>query len=328
MKGNGRMGAGCAGLALALAGCAGTSPAATQAGSGTAAAEDGSVAIVATTSVLGDVVGRVVGDAASVETLMPPGSDPHSFEPSAQQLEALQDADLVVANGAGFEESLVGILETAESDGVPVFHATDHVELIAFEGDHGHEEEGEEHAEEAGSDDPHFFQDPSRMAEVVRALGADLAEASDALTPEEWTERADAYAAELDGLDRDIAEQMADIPADGRRLVTNHDAFGYFADRYDFEVVGTVIPGGTTLEDPSAADLEELAAAIQEEGVPAIFAENTATAALAEALSNEAGADVEVVELFSDSLGDEDSDGATYVDMLRTNAGRVADALG
>lgn len=110
--------------------------------------------------------------------------------------------------------------------------------------------------------------------------------------------------------------------------MTNHDAFAYLADRYDLAIVGTVIPGGTTLEDPSAADLEALAATIVDQGVPAIFAENTSAPALAQALADETGTDVEVVELFSDSLGEPGSEGATYADMLRVNAGRIAEALG
>jgi ABC-type Zn uptake system ZnuABC Zn-binding protein ZnuA len=317
-----------------------------------AAGEGGGGTVVVTTSVLGDVVANVVGDAAEVETIMPPGADPHSFEPSAQQIEALQNAQLVVANGGGFEEALVDVLETAEADGVTVFNATDHVELIPFAAEHA-EEHGEEHAEEGGegehaegehaegehaegseeehaeegehghaegSEDPHFFQDPARMAQVVRAMGEELGETVPA-------DAAEAYAAQLDELDAEIEEILSVIPEDRRKLVTNHEAFGYFADRYGFEIVGTVIPGGTTLEDPSAADLEELAATVEAEGVPAIFAENTSAPALAQALANEVGVDVEVVELYSDSLGEPGSDGATYEDMLRSNAQRIAEAL-
>lgn len=160
----------------------------------------------------------------------------------------------------------------------------------------------------------------------MRALGAELVDASDALGPR-WRENAGRYADELDDLD---AEQLAGLPDDRRRLVTNHDAFAYFAQRYDLTVVGTVIPGGTTLEDPSAVDLEALAATIADQGVPAIFAENTSTSALAQALADETGSDVEVVEvveLYSDSLGEPGFDGATYADMPRTNARRIAEAL-
>lgn len=138
----------------------------------------GALRVVATTSVLGDVVAQVVGDDVAVETLMPPGADPHSFEPSARQIESLQGATLVVANGAGFEEGLLDLLEGAEGDGVAVFQAGDHVDLLAFgeEGEHA-EHEGEEDAHADGGEDPHFFQDPSRMAAAVRALGPALAEA-------------------------------------------------------------------------------------------------------------------------------------------------------
>ena len=111
-------------------------------------------------------------------------------------------------------------------------------------------------------------------------------------------------------------------------LVTNHDAFGYFADRYDFEVIGTVIPTGSTADGASAGQLARLAATVREEGVPAIFAENTTSSDLADTLAAEVGQDVVVVELFSDSLGEPGSGAETYVEMMRTNAELIVQALG
>ncbi len=108
--------------------------------------------------------------------------------------------------------------------------------------------------------------------------------------------------------------------------MTNHEVFGYFADRYEFEVVGTVIPTGTTTGGVDAQELARLAEVIRDERVPAIFADTSSSDELAETLAGEVG-DVEVVELYSESLGDDDSDGATYLDMIRTNAGRIATAL-
>ncbi len=134
------------------------------------------------------------------------------------------------------------------------------------------------------------------------------------------------YVAELRALDAEVEATLEVIPAERRVLVTNHEVFGYFADRYEFEVVGTVIPTGTTTGGVDAQELARLAEVIRDERVPAIFADTSSSDELAETLAGEVG-DVEVVELYSESLGDDDSDGATYLDMIRTNAGRIATAL-
>lgn len=308
--------------------------------------------IIATTSILGDVVSNLVGDDAEVEVIMPPNADPHDFAPSAKQAAALRDADIVVVNGLGFEAGLDDALHAAEDDGVTVLAATDYVETTPFgasdhtdEGD-DHEAEGAEHADEADhedeaddhaaeadhddhdheGDDPHVFTDPARMAIIARGLADDLAEAIPALATPSAEARAGAYVDLLVELDEQVESVLTAVPAGRRLLVTNHDVFGYFADRYDFEVAGSVIPGGSTLAEPSAADLADLAGKIDELGVPAIFVEASASRRLAEALAAE-GAEVEIVELYSESLGEAGSDGATYVDMVRTNAERIAEAL-
>ncbi len=277
---------------------------------GEASGDEGELSVVATTSVLADVARNVVGDAGEVTTVIPPGADPHEFEPSPQQIEAMNTADLLIVNGLNLEEGLSDTIEGAEAAGARVLVLADHVDPIPFA-------ESDEHAGE----DPHFWQDPVRMAEAVRAVGAQLDDIG------ELTSRADAYAAELEALDGEIEELLAVIPSSDRKLVTNHEAFGYFADRYGLEVVGAVIPGGTTLAEPSAAGLEELAETIADEDVRAIFAENTQPDRLAQALAAEGDLEVEVVELYSDSLGEDGSGAETYAGMLRTNAERVADAL-
>lgn len=298
------------------------------------------LSIVATTSILGDVAGAVADDAAEVTILMPPGSDPHSFEASAQQLAQMQQADLVIANGGGLEQQLHDALKEAEGAGVPVFHAIDHVDTLAFSGQEEHADErssaeahadeehtgAEEHEGENGAVDPHFWMDPSRMAQVVQALGDEIGgiAGDDGAT----VSRAGAYAGRLQDLDVQTQDMLSVIPDDQRTLVTNHEAFGYFADRYGFEIVGTLIPGLSTGAEPSAQDLEELLHTIADEQVSAIFTENTTSDRLAETLAQEAGSDVEVVGLYSDSLGDESSSATTYVDMLRTNARRISDTLG
>lgn len=312
---------------------AGSATTADAVASATTSATSGSgISIVVTTNILGDMVSEVVGDAAEVEVIMPLGSDPHDFAPSVRQAESMEQADLLVINGAGFEEGMLDVIESAEESGAPVFAFADHVELLEFTGEHDeHAEEGDEHAEEgdeqaAGSDDPHIWTDPSRMATAVTALGERLGEL-DGVDTDTVQSRADDFAATLEQLDSEIDDELASIPADRRTLVTNHEVFGYFADRYDFEVLGAVIPSLTTNAEASAADLIALAELIREAGVPAIFAETTQSTQLAEALADEVGGDVEVVELFTESLGEPGSGAETYVDMMRTNAELIAGAL-
>jgi len=312
-------------LIVALAGCADSSGTASEA---TPEVEAGGFTVVATHSILGDLVRSVAGGAVVVETVMPAGADPHEFEPSAQQIEVMGAADLLVVNGLGFEEQLLETIEAAEADGVPVLNLGEELDPIPFAGGHGeHAEEGSEGEHAEGSDDPHWFQDPDRVAEAARLAGAELGKRSDARAPEEWTAAAEEYATSLEGLAAEMESTLAAVPDADRKLVTNHDAFGYFADRFDFEVVGTVIPSGTTLAEPSAAGLEELVETIEREGVPAIFAENAQPEQLADTLVSEVDIEVRVAELFSDSLGEEGSDGATYVGMMQANAARVAEAL-
>ena len=261
----------------ALAGCGGDG-----------SEDEAGTQVVATTSILGDVVAHVAPE-VDVEVVMPRGADPHEFAPSARQAEAMADADLLVVNGSGFESGLDSAIDAAGDD---VFTATDHVERRG--------------------DDPHFWTDPAQMVAVAEAL--------DALLPGDGQ----AYVDELRALDDEIEATLA--PVEQRVLVTNHEVLGYFADRYDFDVIGTVIPSLSTRAEASAADIEELADVLRDEGVRAVFAETTSSADLAEALADEVG-DVEVVELFAESLG-EPGDGAdTYVDMQRANAQRIADAL-
>jgi zinc/manganese transport system substrate-binding protein len=285
--------------------------------------------IVATTSILGDVVRNLVGEDASVEVVMPPNADPHDFAPSARQANAMRQADALVINGLGFEEGLVDTIDAAEGDGVPVLAASDAIEPIPFGAEHDHEEpesdEGDEGAH--GPDDPHLFTDPVRVRQAAEHLAAALVDEIPALDTDAYDTRVAAYLAELDELDAEVEAQLADIPTERRVLVTNHEVFGYFADRYGFEVLGVVIPGGSTLAETSAADLDELAHEIEEHQVPAIFADASSPTRLADALAAE-GAEVEVVELYSESLGEAGSPGDTYIGMIRTNAERIAAALG
>ena len=265
------------------------------------AGADGEPTVVATHSVLGDLVSNVVGDAAEVDVLMPAGSDPHEFEPSARQVAELTEADLVVANGLDFEHGLEDALSVAEDAGVPVVSLGEELDPLG--------------------DDPHWFTDPLRMADAAGLV----AEALPELTGVD--QRADAYAAELRDLSAEVDAELATIPAIRRSLVTSHEVLGYFADRYGFEVVGTVIPSGSTLAEPSAADLGDLVERIDSGAIPALFVDASAPTGLVDVIADEVGSDVDVVELWSESLGDDESPASTYVGLIRTDAERIAEAL-
>ncbi|QHC73128.1 zinc ABC transporter substrate-binding protein AztC [Rathayibacter sp. VKM Ac-2805] len=281
----------------------------------TSAEEDERPLVIVSTNILGDVVGELVGDEAQVVTLMKPDADPHSFEISAQEAARLRSADLVVSNGLGLEEGLQQHLDEASGEDVPAFVAGDAVDVLDYsEGD----------AE--GSPDSHFWTDPGRMIDVVDALGPVLA-ALDGVDPAAVRDRTAGYRAELERLDSEMAAAFAAIPAERRALVTNHHVFGYLADRFDFDVVGAVIPGGTTLAAPSASDLADLVDAVEQTGVPTIFAESSSPDRLVQALASEADIRVEVVELFTESLTGPEGGAPDYLAMMRVNTQRIATGL-
>ena len=212
----------------------------------TTTADDGPLVVV-TTNILGDVVERVVGDQARVVTLMPPGADPHSFEISPKEAALILDADVVVSNGLGLEEGLERHVDAARADGVPIVAAGELVEPLEYTA-----------GDAAGTVDPHFWTDPAR----VRALVPAIVDAIDETTGLDVSANAAAYDAQLADLDEWMTDAFAALSQSSRRLVTNHHVFGYLADRFDFEIVGAVIPGGSTLAAPSASDLRELVTAI------------------------------------------------------------------
>ncbi len=278
------------------------------------AAEDRPLVVVST-NILGDVVDELVGDQADVRTLMKPNADPHSFEISAQEAGRMRSSDLIVSNGLGLEEGLQQHLDAAETAGVDTFVAGDEIDVLDYsEGD------------AAGMPDSHFWTDPGRMLDVVDALTPVLA-AIDGVDPAAVDANAAVYRGELEQLDAEMTDAFAAIPADRRALVTNHHVFGYLAQRFDFDVVGAVIPGGTTLAAPSASDLADLVTAVEETGVPTIFAESSSPDRLVQALASEADVHVEVVELFTESLTEAEGGAPDYLTMMRVNTERIATGL-
>lgn len=266
--------------------------------------------VVATTTVLGDLVTAVVGDAAQVETLLPVGADPHDFEPSSRQVARVVDAELVVAVGLELEEGLEDLLASAESEGVPVLRVGPRVEPDWL-GD-------------SVVLDPHVWMDPIRMALAAELIAAELERIG---VPGPWASNAATARATFERLDADIRSTLDAIPAERRYLVTSHDSLRYFATRYDLTVVGSVVEGGSTMARPSSARLAELIDEIERLGITAVFGETTEPSALLDAIAAEPGLDVVVVELHVGSLGEPGSPSGTYVGMMRENARLVAAGL-
>jgi ABC-type Zn uptake system ZnuABC Zn-binding protein ZnuA len=283
-------------LALAAAGC------------GDSEGEDGSgggaVFAVATTTIAGDIVRNVGGNRIHVDTLVPADADPHDFEPRPSDAVALADAELVVKSGGDLDEWLDDLIDSAGGDAAELT-LLDSVRAIG--------------------DDPHWWQDPRNAILATEAVRDALAEA-DPDGRRAYKRNAALYVRELRGLDDDIERCMQQVPPEKRKLVTTHDALGYFADRYGLEVIGSVIPSLSTQAQPSAKEVDALVEQIEEEGVEAIFPEAAVSQRLERAISRESGAEVGR-ELWADSLGGEGSGAETYVDAMRANADALAEGM-
>jgi len=278
----------------------------------TSAADDRPLVVV-TTNILGDVVQEVVGEEAEVMVLMRPDSDPHSFEISAREAARILGADLIVSNGLGLEEGLQQHLDSAADGGVPILAAGDVIDVLDYV--------------ESGAPDPHFWTDPARMIPVVDAVHEAVVEHVGGADAAAIDRNAAAYSAELEELDASMVTAFDAIDPADKKLVTNHHVFGYLADRFGFEIVGAVIPGGSTLAAPSASDLRDLVGAIDEAGVSTIFAESSQPDRLVQVLAQEAQLDVAVTELFTESLTAPGGAADTYLTMMRTNTERIATGL-
>ncbi|MEJ7723878.1 MAG: metal ABC transporter substrate-binding protein [Ilumatobacteraceae bacterium] len=301
-------------------------------GAGSGGPDAGSPVVLATTSIWADVIGELTcnGEAGvTVETLMPPGVDPHQYEPSLQDRQRLEGAGLVVANGAGLETGVTPLLDSVDADLLVTITEMPGLQLLAG----SHEDEG--HPDEAGDEeerleedvDPHVWLDPTIVAASIDPLADAVVEAvgaGDGVDADAIADCAEAYGQQLEALDAEIEDTVGALPERRRVLVTNHDAYGYFAERYGFDVVGTVIPSTSTMAETNAVDLQELSATIGREDVPAIFVDADHDGAEAENLAR--SVDVEVVRLAAESLGDGGGTGS-YVELMRTNTRAIVDAL-
>jgi zinc/manganese transport system substrate-binding protein len=222
-------------------------------------------------------------------------------------------ADLVVANGLGLEEGLNDLIDAAAEEGTHVLRLAEWVDPLPADG-----------SGEPTAGDPHFWHDPDRVALAIGVLTDELTALDDSV---DWAGQADGYRAEVTEAGAEADEILAAVPEGQRSLVTNHDSLDYFADRFGFEVIATVIPGADTLAEPGGREIAAMIDTLDRAGVPVIFADTANSTDLAETVAAEAGQPVAVVEVFTDSLGGPGSGAETYVGMIRTNARLVAEAL-
>lgn len=368
-------------------------------------AQDERLQIVASYSILEDVVKQVTGDLADVTGIIPAGADPHSFVPSPGDLTTIADADVIFVNGAFFEEGLMEAIENAGEDinivpvssCVPIIAFTnhdhdaddDHADENHADEEHGHDEiqdtssaiaqrcaahiaeleafhtetgedahhdeahthdehehpvetlgrlyaidcgEGHAHDDDEGDGhnhgmcDPHVWMEPHNVMYWTMQIRDTLVE-MDADNAAAYSANAAAYLEALDELNHDFIIPMVEtVPQDKRILVTNHESLGYFAHHYGFEIVTTVISGGGTLAEPSAADIANVIDLIQAQDVPAIFAETTIDDRLAQQIADETGTDVYL--LYSGSLSSADGPASNYLDYMRHNVTVIVEALG
>ncbi len=284
-------------------------------------ANTGKLKVVATTTIVGDVVHQIGGDDIELKVLLPVGADPHSFAPSPQDLLTVHDAALIFANGAGLEEFLQPMLENAGGQG-EVVALSDHLALLK-----GANEETEAHA--TGDPhhhdyDPHTWTSPRNVMAWVPLIEEALSR-HDPAHAEAYRTRAQAYHAELEALDQWVTEQIQQIPPERRVLVTDHLAFGYLAEHYGLRQIGAAVSSFSTLAEPDAQELAALEDAIRAHNVPAIFVGNTVNPALAERIAQDTG--IKLVQLYTGSLTDAAGPAPTYVAYVRYNVTAIVEAL-
>lgn len=290
--------------------------------------------VVASTTIIGDVVRQVGGDLIDLHVLLPVDADPHSFSPAPKDVAVIESADLVFLNGFHLEESLADLAEANAtgtivyvSDGITPIMIGDHEAEAEHDhdADTGHEEDMEhEDDHDHSGDDPHVWLDPQNVKAWVENIAGALSE----LDPDhaaDYRVNAGVYLSELTDLQTWAQEQIAQIPVEQRVLVTDHESLGYFAKAYGFQVIGVIVPGGSTMAEPSAQEMAALEAEIEQSGPPAIFVGTTVNTQLAERIATDTG--VTMVPLYTGSLSDADGPAATYLDMMRYNVSAIVEAL-
>jgi zinc/manganese transport system substrate-binding protein len=271
--------------------------------------------IVVTYSVLGSLVKEMVGDKAEVIVSIPDGQDPHEWQPSAKDIENINNASLIVCNGLGLESGITRTIAAVHQKGMPVFTASEYITIR-----HVGKGEGipsDDPDQSVGAEDPHLWTDPVSMQKVVTALGPRLKTVLNLdVEPE-----AQKVQTELGNLDQEIKQILSPLPEPDRKLVTGHESLGYFAERYNFKLIGAIVPSISTQAEVSASDLANLKILIEQNQVKAIFTELGTSPAAAETIGKETG--VKVIELNTHKLPP-DGQYSTFMNILAQD---IADGL-
>ena len=303
--------------------------------------------VVTTTNIVADWVRQVGKDRVEVFSLVPADVDPHTFQPGGQDIRRIADADLVLSVGLSLEAGWMNeLLSNASRDPAGIVVLGDSVDPLETAGpaqdeadnshdgkndgddlnaDDDHGDDGDNGPHGQGRFDPHFWMDPLRAKRAINDISARLS----VLDPDagsQYRDNAAAYEQELDGLDRWIEEQVDLVPAERRLLVTGHDNLQYFAVRYGFEIIGTIIPGATTDRESTPQDLARLVEDIEEHQAPAVFGESFNSDRLARRIAEETGA-VLVGSLYTGSLGAVEGPVASYLNLMRYNVEIIVEAL-
>ena len=278
--------------------------------------------VIASTSLIGDVVAQVGGDAITLTTLMAAGQDPHSYEPGAQELTAVAQADVIFVNGWDLEEALAKDLETIGQD-VPVVAISANIEPLMLNDTNNNETEHEHNGA-----DPHVWFDVQNVIQWTENVAQVLTEL-DPANATTYGRNAEVYMAKLLALESDVRGQLAILPPENRVLVINHDSFSYFARAYEFEILGTVLPGNSTIAEPSASDLIDLINVMKSHSVCTIFTETTVSNSLAQTVAAELDScdAVKVVSLYTGAIGSAGSGTDSYIGMFRDNVAAIVAGL-
>jgi ABC-type Zn uptake system ZnuABC Zn-binding protein ZnuA len=296
-----------------LAGCAGPPP----------AAHSGPLRIVAVETFLADIARAVTGDAGQVASLMPVGADPHTYEPTPSDVRRVLESDVLVANGAQYDAQVVEQLRS-NAPTLLIVTAAAGIEQLASASTPT--AQGPSHGPRFIPGDPHLWLDPVNVVSYAETIRDQLIRL-DPANAARYAANTEAYRAELLSLDQWIRDQVQGLPPQRRLLVTNHESLAYFAARYGFTIVGTLLPGLSSTASPSARDLARLVDAIRAANVPVIFLEVGSDKRLADQLAQETGVRV-ISDLYTESLSAPSGPAPTYLEMMRYDTRAIVSALG
>ncbi len=274
----------------------------------------GGLKILATTTIVGDVVRQIAGDQNQVTTLLPVGADPHSFQPSPQDVVKVADAGIIFSNGAGLEDFLQPLLKNAGSQ-AKVVSVSENIQLLDAQGLHASDHPG---------GDPHTWFDPNNVIQWTQVIEQEL-NTLDPANAQLYAANAQAYRQQLKELDNWIQQQISQIPESERQLVSDHTVFTYFARRYGFTQDGAILPGYSTMAEPSAQELASLEDTIRSLGVKAVFVGETANTNLSKRVSQDTG--TQLVYLYTGSISAPEGPAGSYLDLMQYDVSEIVKAL-